>query len=175
MNTPLVALSPESLRAAFASFPTGITAVAAMVDGSPAGLTASSFVSVSLDPPLVSVCVARTSTTWPVLRGIPRLGVSVLSEEHGQVARALAARGGDRFAQVSWEQASAGAVFVRQAALWLECSLYQEIPAGDHDIILLRIEEVWAYPAVPPLVFHGSQFRRLAVTTTWAEDLLDDL
>ncbi len=154
-------LTPESLRAAFAAFPSGITAVCAMQEGVPVGLAASSFVSVSLEPPLVSVCVARTSTTWPVLRTSPRLGLSVLAEEHGTVARALAAKNIDRFAEVSWEQSSTGAVFVHGSALWLDCSLYEELPAGDHEIALLEIHQVWTYPDISPLIFHGSKFRSL--------------
>jgi flavin reductase (DIM6/NTAB) family NADH-FMN oxidoreductase RutF len=155
-------LTPESLRAAFASFPSGITAVAAIRDDVPVGLAASSFTSVSLDPPLVSVCIARTSTTWPLLRTQARLGLSVLAEEHGPVARALAAKNIDRFAEVSWEQSPAGAIFVHGSALWLDCTLYQEVPAGDHEIALLEIQQLWTYPDVSPLVFHGSKFRALS-------------
>lgn len=62
------------LRQAFGFFPSGVTAVCGLADGRPAGLTASSFTSVSLDPALVSVCLAKTSTTWPVLRRLPGLG-----------------------------------------------------------------------------------------------------
>lgn len=154
-------LTPAVLREAFANFPSGITALAAMRDGHPRGLAASSFASVSLCPPLVSVCIARTSTTWPALRSIPRLGLSVLAEGQGQVARSLAARGIDRFAAVDWEHTPQGAVFVHGSALCLDCTRYAEIPAGDHEIVLLRIRQLWAHPDVPPLVFHGSRFRRL--------------
>ncbi|MGH3200828.1 MAG: flavin reductase family protein [Streptosporangiaceae bacterium] len=160
--TPAVGdLTPDVLRGAFANFPSGITAVAAIRDGRPRGLAASSFTSVSLDPPLVSVCIARTSTTWPALRTAPRIGLSVLAQEHGHVARALAAQGIDRFAEVSWERTAQGAVFVDGSALWLDCTRYDELPAGDHQIVLLRIQQVWTYPGVAPLIFHGSRFREL--------------
>jgi flavin reductase (DIM6/NTAB) family NADH-FMN oxidoreductase RutF len=154
-------LTPDVLRGAFASFPSGVTAVAAIRAGSPCGLAASSFTPVSLQPPLVSVCIARTSTTWPELRTAPRFGLSVLAEEHGQVARSLAARGTDRFAEVSWQRTRQGAVFVHGSALWLDCIRYDELPAGDHEIVLLCVQQLWAYPDVPPLVFHGSKFRQL--------------
>jgi flavin reductase (DIM6/NTAB) family NADH-FMN oxidoreductase RutF len=154
-------LTPDVLKGAFATFPSGITAVAAIRDGRPRGLAASSFTSVSLDPPLVSVCIARTSTTWPALRTAPRLGLSVLAQEHGRVARSLAARGIDRFADVSWECTPQGAVFVDGSALWLDCTRYDELPAGDHEIVLLCVQQLWTYPEVSPLVFHGSKFRQL--------------
>jgi len=155
-------LTPAVLRSAFANFPTGVTAVAGILDGVPVGLAASSFASVSIEPPLVSVCVALSSTTWPLLRSLPRLGLSVLAEEHGPLARTLAAKGIDRFAEISYERDDDGAVFVHGSALWLSTTLWKEVPAGDHHIALLRIETLWSYPDIAPLIFHGSEFRRLA-------------
>ncbi|MEU4688318.1 flavin reductase family protein [Actinoplanes sp. NPDC023714] len=155
------ALEPHRLRRVFGSFPTGVTAVAALIDGVPAGLAANSFVSVSLDPPMVSVCVAHTSTTWPVLRRAARLGVSVLGVHQEDAGRQLSARSGDRFAALDWRAGDDGAVFLDGSSAWLDCSIEQEIPAGDHDIVLLRVHDLDADPAVAPLVFHGSRYRRL--------------
>lgn len=156
-------LSAEVLRNAFAAFPSGVTAVAGLVDGVPVGLAASSFTSVSLDPPLVSVCMARSSTTWPTLRLAPSIGVSVLAEGHGEIARALAAKTGDRFANLDWQAHDKGAVLVKGSTLWLTCTLEAELPAGDHEIALLRIEELEVFPGVEPLIFHASSFRQLGV------------
>jgi flavin reductase (DIM6/NTAB) family NADH-FMN oxidoreductase RutF len=149
------------LRHVFGAFPTGVTAVAALIDGKPAGIAASSFTSVSLDPPLVSVCVAHTSTTWPLLSRASRLGVSVLSAEQEQVARQLASRSEDRFEDLFWRATADGAVLLEQAAAWLECVTETVVPAGDHDIVVLRVVELEADHGVSPLVFHGSRFRRL--------------
>ena len=154
-------LHPAELRRVFGAFPSGVTAIAALADGAPAGLAASSFTSVSLDPPLVSVCVAHSSTTWPVLRDRTRLGVSVLGAHQEQACRRLAARDGDRFASLDWRATPDGAVLIEGASAWLDCSVEQVIRAGDHDIVLLRVHELDADPAVPPLVFHASGFRRL--------------
>lgn len=152
------------LRQAFSLFPSGVTAVCGLLDGEPSGMAASSFTSVSLDPPLVSVCVARTSTTWPKLRSLPRLGVSVLAEDHGAVARALAAKDGDRFASMRWEATDGGAILVHGSTMWLECTVEQEVSAGDHDIVVLRIQSLETYPDVAPMIFHGSQFKHLAAS-----------
>jgi flavin reductase (DIM6/NTAB) family NADH-FMN oxidoreductase RutF len=95
-------LSQAQLRRVFATFPTGVAAVAAVVGGEPAGLAANSFVSVSLDPPLVSVCIAHTSTTWPTLRSADRLGISVLGDHQESVSRQLSSRDSARFAGLSW-------------------------------------------------------------------------
>lgn len=155
-------LTAEVLRHAYGFFPSGVTAICALVDGLPVGMAASSFTSVSIDPPLVSVCVAHSSTTWPVLRSGSRLGVSVLAADHNDVARSLAAKGADRFADVSWESTPDGAVFIHESALWLDCTVDAEVPAGDHNIVLLRVGSLQPYPDVAPMVFHGSKFRRLA-------------
>lgn len=159
-----VSFDPVALRQAFACFPSGVTAVCGMVEGRPNGMAASSFTSVSLDPPLASVCVARSSTTWPVLATLPSIGVSVLAEDHASVAGSLAAKTGDRFAEVGWEAAESGAVFVRGSSLWLECTVHDQLAAGDHDIVLLRITALQTYPDVAPMVFHGSRYRQLALS-----------
>jgi flavin reductase (DIM6/NTAB) family NADH-FMN oxidoreductase RutF len=150
------------LRRAFGCFPSGVTAVCATIDGEPVGMAAASFTSVSVEPPLVSVCFQTTSSTWPRLRNVPRLGISVLAEEHGEICTHLSRKTDDRFAEVAWDRASEGGVFVHGATAWLDCSLYAEVPAGDHTVALLEIHGLRADPEVAPLVFHGSRFRRLA-------------
>ncbi|MTD55478.1 flavin reductase family protein [Amycolatopsis pithecellobii] len=157
-------LTAEVLRHAYGMFPSGVTALCARVDGKPVGLAASSFTSVSLDPPLVSVCVAHTSTTWPVLRGAPRVGISVLAEEHTEIARDLAAKAGDRFARVEWTAGVGDPVFIQGATLWLDCVVNRAVAAGDHDIVLFDVHEVTPNPDVQPIVFHGSRFRQLVPT-----------
>jgi flavin reductase (DIM6/NTAB) family NADH-FMN oxidoreductase RutF len=156
-------LNAEVLRHAFAAYPSGVAAIAGLVDGVPVGLAASSFTSVSLDPPLVAVCIARTSTTWPILRLATRIGVSVLAEGQGNAARALAARTDDRFAELAWHADPDGAVLLDHCTLWLTCTLESELPAGDHEIALLRITELQVFPDIAPLIFHGSSFRQLGV------------
>jgi flavin reductase (DIM6/NTAB) family NADH-FMN oxidoreductase RutF len=155
------ALEPHRLRRVLGSFPTGVTVIAATVDGVPTGLAANSFVSVSLDPPMVSVCVAHTSTTWPTLRRAGRLGVSVLGAHQENAGRQLSARDVDRFATLDWQASADGAIFLDGSSAWLDCSIEREIPAGDHDIVLLRVHDLDADAAVAPLVFHGSRYRRL--------------
>lgn len=155
----------RALRQAFACFPSGVTAVCGMLGDRPQGMAASSFTSVSLDPPLVSVCVAHSSTTWPQLATRTTLGVSVLAEDHTEVAASLSRKTGDRFAEVAWEAAESGAIFVHGSTLWLECAVDTQVAAGDHDIVLLRILALQSYPDVAPMIFHGSQFRQLAPST----------
>ena len=154
-------LSPTTLREAFGHFPSGVIAIAAEVDGIKVGLAASTFVPVSLEPPLVSFCVQNTSETWPRLKGLPYLGISVLGESHDEAARTLAAKTGDRFAGLQTTSTETGAVFVEGTSMWLESSIEQLIPAGDHTIVILRVSGITVHAEVAPIVFHRSTFRRL--------------
>ena len=154
-------LSPTTLREAFGHFPSGVIAIAAEVDGVKVGLAASTFVPVSLEPPLVSFCVQNTSETWPRLKGLPYLGISVLGESHDEAARTLAAKTGDRFAGLETTSTESGAVFVEGTSVWLESSIEQMIPAGDHTIVILRVSGITVHAEVAPIVFHRSTFRRL--------------
>jgi flavin reductase (DIM6/NTAB) family NADH-FMN oxidoreductase RutF len=152
---------PTHLRRVYGAFPTGVVALAALVGDRPVGLAASSFTSVSLDPPLVSVSIAHTSTTWRLLRAAPRFGLSVLSSRQEQACRQLAARAEDRFSGLAWRATDDGAVLLAEAGAWLECSIDTQVPAGDHDLILLRVHNIDIGPESAPLVFHASRFRRL--------------
>lgn len=161
--------APESRRAlrdTFGAFPSGVVAVCAELAGDQGadrvGMAVSSFTSVSLDPPLVSVCIDLGSSTWPQLRTAPRLGISVLAAEHDQAARQLASRSGDRFADLPVEPTEQGALFVQGASAWYDCSVESELPAGDHVVVLLRVHRHHASADAAPLVFHRSAFGTLA-------------
>ena len=160
MSGPTVTLDPLALRRAFGAVPSSVVALAAVVDGRPVGLAASTFVPVSLDPPLVAFCVQHTSTTWPVLRDCRHIGVSVLGSGHAAAARQLAGPG-NRFAELATTPVAGGAVLLDDSVAQLECAVHQEVPAGDHLIVLLDVLAIDAAPDAEPLVFHRSAFRIL--------------
>lgn len=154
-------LSPTALREAFGHFPSGVIAIAAEVDGERVGLAASTFVPVSLEPPLVSFSVQNSSTTWPKLKDLPKLGISVLGESHDAAAKTLAAKTGDRFAGLKTTSSEAGAVFIHGTSVWLETSIEQLVLAGDHTIVVLAVHDITVHDDIAPIVFHRSTFRRL--------------
>ncbi|MEJ2890506.1 flavin reductase family protein [Actinomycetospora aeridis] len=157
-----VPLDASGLRLVLGAHPEGVVALAAVVNGALEGLAVSTFTPVSLEPALVSVCVAHTSTTWPRLRAAPRLGISVLAEDHAQLGRRLASTGQDRFVGTSVTVGASGAVLIDGACAWFDCSVEDEITAGDHLIAVLAVLEAHHRPDVRPLVFHRSSFARLA-------------
>jgi flavin reductase (DIM6/NTAB) family NADH-FMN oxidoreductase RutF len=155
-------LDPRRLRDAFGTFPSGVVALAAEVDGRPVGLAASSFTSVSLDPPLVSVNLAVTSKTWPDLRRSSHLGVTVLADHHASVCRALAGPVEHRFDDLSYTTTSEGAITLDGGLASFDCTIYREVEAGDHVLVLLRLHAVHHSPKGDgPLVFHRSGFGRV--------------
>lgn len=159
----------RTLRNAFGCFPSGVAAVCALIDGEPTGMSVASFVPVSLDPALVLICIQKSSETWPKLASAPRIGVSVLGEEHNDACLQLASKTGDRFEKLEWFAACSGAVLLRGAAMSLDCSVAEEIDAGDHLLVMLKIEDLDFQPTVNPLVFHRSRFRQLATEIAASE------
>lgn len=155
-------LDPIRLRHAYGVFPTGVVAVAAEVDGHLIGLAASSFTTVSLEPPLVSINLATSSKTWPDLRRAGHLGLTVLADHHGPLCRQLAGPVERRFDGVDVTVTEAGAVLVDDGLAMFDTTVYREVEAGDHVLVLLELHAVHHGGEGPPLIFHRSRFERLA-------------
>jgi flavin reductase (DIM6/NTAB) family NADH-FMN oxidoreductase RutF len=151
-----------ALRRTFSHYPAGVVVLIADVEGL-TSLVASTFtVGVSADPPLVSVAIQRTSTSWPTLRAADRIGVSVFAADQDALCRQLAGRDhANRFTDVPLRSTGSSARFVAGAAMWFDCTLFSEVPAGDHTVALLEIQALGADHDTEPLVFHASAFRGL--------------
>jgi 3-hydroxy-9,10-secoandrosta-1,3,5(10)-triene-9,17-dione monooxygenase reductase component len=156
------AVDPGYFREVMAHIPTSVCVVAADHADGPAGLSVGSFVSVSLDPPLVGVFVAATSTSWPRVAAAGSFCISVLSDDHEHVSRRFAVSGGDKFAGLEWGRSPAGAPQLPGAVAWIDCELEAEYPAGDHTLVLGRVVELEAIPEAAPLIFHRGGYGRLS-------------
>lgn len=154
---------PAVLRRIFSGFPSGVAAISANVDGIKEVLVASTFtVGVSLDPPLVMFAVKIGSRSWAALKRAPVIGVSLFGVEHADVCRKLSAGpSAERFDDVEHRQAQNDAIYLLGAPAWLECTVWKEVPAGDHEVIILQISGLFGDPNIEPLVWHGSEFRRM--------------
>ncbi|ASK65067.1 oxidoreductase [Brachybacterium avium] len=157
-------LTDTALREAFSHFPQGVVLVAAEVDGVRQGLVASTFtVGVSLDPPLVSVAVQHSSRTWPLLRAQEHLGVTMLGPAQLPVARQLASTDrARRFDGVEVSVDPQGALLVKDAPAWMTVRIYDQMRAGDHDLVLLEVLSIGSDPGAEAVVFHRSRYKELA-------------
>ena len=153
--------SPQAMRFATAAFATGIVLIAAEVDGVPVGMLANSFTSVSLDPPLVSVNIARTSGTWPLLRRAGRWGISILGAQQGSDFRRLSRKAAERFQGVDWFASGDGGVLLAGASATFTVGMEAEVDAGDHVVVILRVLGLHRTPDRTSLVFYDSQPHRL--------------
>ncbi|MDA5093770.1 flavin reductase [Aliiroseovarius sp. KMU-50] len=134
-------IDPRALRNAFGAFMTGVTVVTTKdTEGNPVGFTANSFTSVSLDPPLVLVCLANTSSNYETFSATQGFAVNILSEGQIEVSNTFARPVEDRFAAVDWLDGPHGSpVFVGTSA-WFDCSMFNTIDAGDHLILIGKVE-----------------------------------
>lgn len=132
---------PKRLRAAFARYMTGVTVVTTRTaGGEPVGFTANSFTSVSLDPPLLLVCPGRHVSSFSVFETAPCFGVSILAEGQEAVSNLFAGRTGDRFALSDWEEGAHGVPLISGRTAGFACTAHDRIEAGDHLILIGRIE-----------------------------------
>jgi flavin reductase (DIM6/NTAB) family NADH-FMN oxidoreductase RutF len=140
MSEAAQSIDPRELRRAFGSFPTGVTICATLdAEGQPVGFTANSFTSVSLEPPLLLVCLSATASSRDAFGAAGRFGVSVLGAAQREASTVFATRGADKFASVVWSARVTGAPLIDGAVARFDCLTERILPAGDHVILLGRV------------------------------------
>lgn len=139
------ATNTDALRRAFGQFGTGVTVVTTQTPHGPLGMTANSFSSVSLDPPLVLWSAARSSKRHDAFANASRFCIHVLSDLQGDLAQHFATQGHD-FDAVSWDEAEGGVPTLRDCLATFHCDAYAVHPAGDHSIILGRVTQAALLP-----------------------------
>ena len=135
-------IDPAALRATMGQFCTGVVVATGAVEGEPAGFAAQSFVSLSLDPPLVALCPAATSTSWPRLRASGSFCINILAADQQDVCGLFARSGGDKFAQMPWRAGVTGSPILEGVLAYVDCDLEAEHVAGDHTIAIGRVRDL---------------------------------
>jgi 3-hydroxy-9,10-secoandrosta-1,3,5(10)-triene-9,17-dione monooxygenase reductase component len=149
------------LRQVMGHFATGVTIITAVDGGEPVGLTAQSFTSVSLDPPLVSFSPMKTSSTYPRIKSAGSFCVNILHEGQEAVCRTFATKGADKFANVDWIPAKCtGSPVLAENLAWIDCTLEAEHDAGDHVIVIGRVIDMDVGDEGEPLLFYRGGFGR---------------
>lgn len=165
-------VSPAEFRAVLGNFASGVTVITAPPgqdgkDGQgndgPAGFACQSFASLSLDPPLVTFMVARTSTTWPRIARAGVFCVNILGGGQAELCRAFAVSGADKFAGVTHSPAPVtGSPRLDAVPAWIDCRIHAVHTGGDHLVVVGRVVAMGASGEGDPLLFHKGRFGRLA-------------
>ncbi len=156
-------IAPAEFRRVLGHFASGVTVVTARDADGPTGFACQSFASLSLDPPLVSFMVARTSTTWPRIARAGVFCVNILGAEQGALCRGFAVSGSDKFAGVAYGDAPAtGSPLLDSVPAWIDCRIHAVHTGGDHLIVVGRVEALGAEEEGEPLLFHRGAFGRLS-------------
>jgi 3-hydroxy-9,10-secoandrosta-1,3,5(10)-triene-9,17-dione monooxygenase reductase component len=150
-------IEPNHFRNVLGHFPTGVTVLTAYSPAGPIGMSANSLTSVSLDPPLLLVCPAKNSETWPAIREAGRFCVNVMARHHEPTVRRFAVRGVDRFEGSSYHDRSSGPA-LDDAIAWIDCELQHEHDAGDHTIAVCAVVGLEHAAEGEPLVFFRGRY-----------------
>jgi flavin reductase (DIM6/NTAB) family NADH-FMN oxidoreductase RutF len=155
-------ISSLEFRRACGRFANGVT-IASVVDskGVPHGLTVSSFSSVSLVPPLISICVGHAVSSIGTFRAASFFGINILKEEQQPLYEHFARKGHDRFDGVPWHAGETGAPLIAGVLAAIECQVEQRITVGDHDIFIGRVVHTHVSEGKPLLHFAG-EYRKVA-------------
>jgi flavin-dependent trigonelline monooxygenase, reductase component len=155
-------LDPLELRRAFGTFPTGVTVVTTRDgDGNPRGMTANSFTSVSLDPPLLLVCIAKSAGSFAAFGACASFAVNVLHEDQQDVSTLFASRSADKFRAVGHDVGHSDAPILADCLGWFDCAVHQRVDAGDHVVLIGRIEAFGTSEAAP-LAFCRGRYAQVA-------------
>lgn len=161
------AAKPETLdrfRQAMRRFPSGVTVVTGRVDDLTHGITVSSFCSVSMQPPLVLVCLNNVGRAAEALLSADQFAINILAAGQESVSNACAGpRGDDWLAAVTSSMGTNGVPVVRGASAALLCSTFRRYPAGDHTILIGHVDEVILGLERAPLAYHDGSYIRLPV------------
>jgi flavin reductase (DIM6/NTAB) family NADH-FMN oxidoreductase RutF len=157
-----MSLDPREFRNALGRFATGVCVITADDSGTPFGMTANSFASVSLDPALVLWSIQKDSECAPIFENVSRYGINILNSDQQAISNQYAKKGDHDLIEGSYRQGSSGAIVLKEAMTSFECEVEQRIDAGDHIILLSKVLDMSNDPADrEPLLFFSGKYREL--------------
>lgn len=142
-------------REALGHFATGVTVVTATEEGEPVGFTCQAFTSLSLDPPMVALAPAKSSTSWPRIVAAGAFCVNILGQHQEALCRTFAVSGGDKFTGVAWHKGQGGAPVLEGSLAFVECELGSIHDAGDHELVTGRVVNIGVGEGRPLLFYRG--------------------
>ena len=149
----------RSFRNTMGQFCTGVVIATGALRGEPAGFAAQSFVSLSLDPPLIGLCPGKSSSSWPKLRDSGKFCINVLAFDQKAVCDIMARTGIDKFAALNWRAGKTGSPILDGVIAYIDCELEAEHDAGDHTIAIGRVVDLAVCaPEKSPLLFFQGKY-----------------
>jgi 3-hydroxy-9,10-secoandrosta-1,3,5(10)-triene-9,17-dione monooxygenase reductase component len=153
MTTHTATLDTRQLRRVLSEFTTGVAVVAAESAAGPVGMTVNSFTSVSLEPPMVLVCLANAASTTRAVTTSGAFGISILRRDQRGICDTFAATCPDKFAGMPRVTTQHGAPLIDDALAHLDCRVHQVLPAGDHLVVIGAVEDAATTGGGEPLTF----------------------
>jgi flavin reductase (DIM6/NTAB) family NADH-FMN oxidoreductase RutF len=157
-----MAIDQRHFRDVMGAFATGVTIITTMVDGAAHGITANSFTSVSLDPPLMLFCLGKTSTNFDAFMATESFAVNILAADQDALSTHFAMFEGDRFDGTAWTAWDTGAPIIEGVVAAADCVLEARHDAGDHIIIIGRAVRAENLSDAAPLLYHRGKYAGLA-------------
>jgi len=155
-----MAIDGSEFRRVLGHFPTGVTVVTAVDDNGPSGMAIGSFSSVSLDPPLVMFCPAKSSSTWSRIRQSGSFCVNVLGHHQKDTCGQFAGKDPDKFAGVQWSAGPTGSPVIADSIAWIDCEIHAIHDGGDHDIVVGLVKALDGDAHHGPLLFFKGGYGR---------------
>ena len=149
----------RTYRDVLGQYASGVTVVTTLLGDTPVGMTCQSFTSVSLDPPLVAFLPMKTSRAFAAIRMSRRFCVNFLAADQTEVSNVFASRAEDKFADVDWQPTSSGMPRLDNTVGWVDCVVHDVHEAGDHYLVIGRVEDLGQGDADKPLLFHRGRYR----------------
>ena len=165
---PLPGFTSKEFRSALGAFATGVTVITSQSGERSYGMTANAFTSLSLDPPLVLICVNKGTEACQTIEQNGVFAVNVLSADQEPISRYFSSkerpRGRDAFREISHRQGTSGSPILDGVAAFIDCRVTTQHPAGDHVIFIGEVLSLGVDPSVPPLLFHHGKYRHISQT-----------
>jgi flavin reductase (DIM6/NTAB) family NADH-FMN oxidoreductase RutF len=157
------AFDSAKYRQVLGHFPTGVTVITAIADGTPVGMAIGSFASLSLEPPSVLFCAGKQSSSWPKVQAAGSFCVNILADDQEDVCRVFASKAPDKFAEIGWKHSGNGNPILEGVLAYIDCTVGDVIESGDHFIVIGEVTDLEVRHEGGPLLFFRGGYGRFSL------------
>jgi 3-hydroxy-9,10-secoandrosta-1,3,5(10)-triene-9,17-dione monooxygenase reductase component len=150
-------------RQVLGHFPTGVTVITAIAEGTPVGMAIGSFASLSLEPPSILFCAGKQSSSWPKVQAAGSFCVNILADDQEDVCRVFASKAPDKFAEIGWKRSGNGSPILDGVLAYIDCTVGDVVEAGDHYIVIGEVDDLEVRHEGGPLLFFRGGYGRFSL------------